>query len=132
MKNYSSPYEAIGSQGIRDLVDRFYDLMESSPNYSSLREMHSSDLSKIRTQLSDYLIGWMGGPQLYLEKHGTVCMTGPHKSFWIGPDERDQWIACMYEAMDTIEMEVQVKEMLRKPLYNLADAVRNQQVSKST
>lgn len=132
MSQYSSPFQALGAEGIRNLVDCFYDLMDSSPNYRPLRKMHASDLSGIRTLLSDYLIGWMGGPQLYLEKHGTVCMTGPHKSFWIGPSERDQWLACMYEAMDAIEMEDQVKEMLRKPLYNLADAVRNQQVSKST
>lgn len=130
MTQYSSPYKALGADGIRNLVDHFYDLMDSSPSYSALRKMHAADLSGIRTRLSDYLVGWMGGPQLYLEKHGSVCMTGPHKAFWIGPDERDQWVACMYEAMDSIVMEDQVKEMLRKPLYNLADAVRNQEVSK--
>ena len=63
------------------MVNEFYRIMDASPNYSELRAMHSADLSGISEKLGDYLVGWMGGPQIYLEKYGSVCMTGPHKAF---------------------------------------------------
>ena len=126
--NYESPYQALGEQGIRDLVNEFYRIMDSSSDYCSLRAMHAPNLMSIADKLSDYLIGWMGGPQLYLEKYGTVCMTGPHKGFYIGPKERDDWISCMNEAMESMGIEDEVRDMLRAPLYRLADTVKNQKV----
>ncbi|WP_286241216.1 group II truncated hemoglobin [Neptuniibacter halophilus] len=125
MMNYDSPYQALKESGIRDLVREFYRIMDSSPNYAELRAMHSSDLSGISENLGDYLVGWMGGPQIYLEKYGSVCMTGPHKSFSIGSKERDAWVSCMYEAMESLDLCDDVKMMLKDPIYRLADAVKN-------
>ncbi|MBR7889851.1 MULTISPECIES: group II truncated hemoglobin [Marinomonas] len=125
MGKYESPYLALGSDGIKALVDHFYDLMDNAPKYKALREMHAVDLSSVRGKLTDYLIGWMGGPQIYLEKYGSVCMTGPHESFRIGTKERDLWVACMYESMESMDVDDEVQLMLRKPLARLADAVRN-------
>ncbi|BFM09270.1 group II truncated hemoglobin [Halioxenophilus aromaticivorans] len=125
MMSYESPYQALKESGIRDLVNEFYRIMDASPNYSELRAMHSADLSGISEKLGDYLVGWMGGPQIYLEKYGSVCMTGPHKAFSIGPKERDAWVSCMYEAMDSLALSDDVKEMLKNPIYRLANAVKN-------
>ncbi|NRP46586.1 MULTISPECIES: group II truncated hemoglobin [unclassified Marinobacterium] len=125
MERYESPYIALGSQGIKTLVDQFYDLMDTSPYYAQLRKMHADDLSGIRNKLSEYLIGWMGGPQLYLQKYGSVCMTGPHAAFRIGPKETELWVECMYEAMESIGLEKEVQIMLKDPLARLADNVRN-------
>ena len=125
MMNYLSPYQALRESGIRGLVNEFYRIMDSSPKYSELRSMHSSDLNGISDKLSDYLIGWMGGPQLYLQKYGSVCMTGPHQGFNIGSKERDAWVSCMYEAMNSIGLDDEVKDMLKGPIYRLADAVKN-------
>lgn len=123
--NYDSPYQALNESGIRDLVNEFYRIMDTSPGYSELRSMHSADLSVITEKLGDYLVGWMGGPQIYLEKYGSVCMTGPHKSFYIGEKERDAWVFCMYEAMESLGLSDNVKMMLKDPIYRIADAVKN-------
>ncbi len=57
-----------------------------------MRAMHAKDLTVMKEKLADYLIGWMGGPPLYADKYGTVCMTTPHEPYHIGPAERDQWL----------------------------------------
>ena len=127
---YDSPYEALGEQGVRSLVDEFYRIMDTSQDYKEIRAMHAEDLEPIKDKLGDYLIGWMGGPQLSLQKYGSVCMTNPHTGFYIGPRERDSWISCMQEAMLSLEISNEIQTMLLGPLYRLADAVKNRQVDK--
>ncbi len=67
----------------------------------------------------------MGGPPLYAEKYGSVCMTTPHEPYHIGPDERDQWLLCMDQALQRIGASEELVEMLQVPLFRVADAVRN-------
>jgi len=120
-----SPYQMLGEQGVRDLVDAFYDVMDSSPQYAQLRAMHATDLSAVRGKLSEYLIGWMGGPPIYAKKYGSICMTTPHKPFKIGPIERDAWLACMQDALSKIDASEELRTMLSGPLFQVADMVKN-------
>lgn len=58
-----TPYEAIGGDaGVRELVDRFYDLMDFEPAYAKLRQVHGSTLDSAREKLYLFLSGWLGGP----------------------------------------------------------------------
>lgn len=125
MSAYNTPYEALGADGISDLVNTFYDLMDNDPRFADLRAMHAPDLSGIKQKLTEYLTGWMGGPPLYAEKYGTVCMTEPHEHYWIGPKARDEWLACMKLALDAVSDDEQLKKMMEVPLFRIADAVRN-------
>jgi hemoglobin len=127
MESYRTPYEALGEEGIRRLCEAFYDIMEQLPEAAGIRAMHAPDLSPMKEKLAEYLIGWMGGPPLYADKYGTVCMTTPHEPYAIGPDERDQWLLCMEQALDEIDAEPVVREMLKQPLFRIADAVRNRE-----
>jgi len=77
MDNYQTPYQILGEQGIRDLTSAFYDIMDILPEAADVRAMHAEDLGPMKEKLADYLTGWMGGPPLYADKHGTVCMTEP-------------------------------------------------------
>ncbi len=129
MTTEKTPYQLLGEQGIRDLVSAFYDIMDTLPEAADIRRMHADDLDPMKEKLSDYLIGWMGGPPLYLEKHGTVCMTEPHAPYAIGPDERDQWLLCMNKALEQVGASEEVKEMLKMPMFRVADAVRNREQS---
>jgi hemoglobin len=122
---YQTPYQALGEEGIRALTSAFYDIMTELPEVSDLRAMHAKDLSPMKEKLADYLTGWMGGPPRYADKYGTVCMTTPHEHYAIGPKLRDQWLLCMERALDTIDAEPALREMLKTPLYRIADAVRN-------
>ena len=129
MTSQQTPFQMLGEQGIRDMVSAFYDIMDSLPEAADIRKMHKADLTPMKDKLSDYLIGWMGGPPLYYEKHGTVCMTEPHEPYAIGPEERDQWLLCMDKALEQINASDEVKEMLKIPMFRVADAVRNREQS---
>ena len=129
MNTPQTPYQILGEQGIRDLVDAFYDIMDTLPEAGDIRKMHKSDLTPVKEKLGDYLIGWMGGPPLYADKHGTVCMTEPHEPYAIGPVERDQWLLCMNKALEQVNASDELKEMLKEPMFRVADALRNREQS---
>ena len=94
----SSPYEELGGEAVlRDLVDRFYDrIAADSP---VLRAMHPADDSNSRRNLFEFLSGWMGGPQLYMERKGHPRLRMRHIPFVIGPGEAEEWLRCMRGAL---------------------------------
>ncbi len=127
MSQPQTPYQILGAEGIRELAAAFYDIMEESDDVAGLRAMHAKDLGPMKQKLADYLTGWMGGPPLYAEKHGTVCMTEPHAPYAIGPEERDQWLLCMDRALERTGASEELKAMLKVPMFRIADAIRNRE-----
>jgi len=122
----SNPYQLLGGEaGVRALCAAFYDIMDRDPDIADVRRMHGSDLGPIQEKLYEYLSGWMGGPPLYQIKHGSMCMSGPHKPYAIGPQERDQWLLCMERALERVNASTEVRSMLREPLRRIASAVQN-------
>ncbi len=124
-----TPYQLLGDEGIRKLADAFYEEMDAQPQAETIRAMHAANLDMIKDKLYEYLSGWMGGPPLYSEKYGTVCLTDPHKPYPIGPDERDQWLKCMDGALERIDASEELKQMLKDPMYQVADIIRNRDTS---
>ncbi|MGI9273529.1 MAG: group II truncated hemoglobin [Endozoicomonas sp.] len=120
-----TPYEILGDEGVRQLANAFYDVMDELPEAAPIRRMHGKALGDIKTKLYQYLSGWMGGPHLYHEKYGTICMTKPHSGYKIGNDERDQWLKCMDQALERIEASEELKQMLKEPIFRVADAIKN-------
>ncbi|MFV8816395.1 group II truncated hemoglobin [Haliea sp. E17] len=125
MNQPSTPYQILGEDGIRQLTSAFYDLMDELPEVAELRALHARDLAPMKTKLAEYLIGWMGGPPLYAQKYGGVCMTEPHAPYAIGPALRDQWLFCMERALERTGASEELREMLKVPLFRIADAIRN-------
>lgn len=122
-----TPYQLLGEEGIRRLTSTFYDIMDTLPEVAALRAMHAQDLSGMKEKLAEYLIGWMGGPPLYAQRYGTVCMTTPHEHYHIGPEERDQWLLCMDKALQETGASEELVEMLKVPMFRIADAIRNKE-----
>ncbi len=87
---YTTPYEMLGDDGIKQLVNTFYDVMDELTEAEEIRAMHAENLDHVKRMLTAYLTGWMGGPPVYQAIKGTVCLTDPHEPFRIGPKERDQ------------------------------------------
>ena len=114
----------LGADGVRRLADALYDAMDALPQAQSVRAMHGSDLSQIRQKLFEYLSGWLGGPHLYQQKYGTVCLHKPHEGYAIGEAERDQWLLCMQTALENIGASDELKQMLREPMFRIADTLR--------
>lgn len=101
-----------GQEGIRVLVDCFYDIMDDLPEARRIRDMHPPDLGPIREKLSLFLCGWLGGPALYREKYGPINLTGLHSFLNIDIAERDMWLSCMKQALDKQPISDDLKEFL--------------------
>jgi len=119
-------YELLGGDaGVRRLVDRFYDLMDASPEAAQVRALHAPSLKASREKLYLYLTGWTGGPPVYVEQRGEPRLRMRHFPFSIGKRERDEWLWCMERALDEHEVPGEVREHLRTRLRILADHMRN-------
>lgn len=121
-----TPYEMLGGDAkVRELVDRFYDLMDFEPEYRELRAVHGSTLESAREKLYMFLSGWLGGPALYTDRYGHPMLRARHLPFAIGELERDQWMACMVQAMEEVEVPQELREPLAEALRKTADWMRN-------
>lgn len=113
-----------GVDGIRQLVDCFYDLMDSLPEAQGIRNMHKTDLTESRDKLARFLCGWLGGPRLFAEKYGPISIPGVHAHLEIGEQERDAWLLCMSIAADRQPYEESFKKYLLEQLFVPADRIR--------
>ncbi|MCV2351980.1 group II truncated hemoglobin [Paucibacter sp. Y2R2-4] len=119
-------FELLGGEpGIRELVDQFYDRMELEPHYALLRSLHPSTLEESRNKLHWFLCGWSGGPDLYIERFGHPRLRARHLPYSIGIAERDQWMACMIEAMQACALPEPLQQRLAESFYGTADWMRN-------
>ena len=119
-------YELLGGDaGVRRLVDRFYDLMDTAPEAATIRRLHATSLKASREKLYLFLTGWTGGPPVYVEKHGHPRLRARHLPFTISSRERDEWMWCMDRALAEQEMPQEVRAHLRERFRQLADHMRN-------
>ena len=126
MNELNSIYDLIGGEtGLRTLVDRFYDLMDTSPEAKDIRALHAKSLRQSREKLFMFLSGWSGGPALYIEKYGHPRLRQRHMPFSIGDVERDQWLWCMNKALDESGFLPPVVEHLKTRFAEVADFMRN-------
>lgn len=123
-----TPYEEIGgANGVRQLADAFYDVIEEeSP---PLRAMLPSSTKNTRRKFSMYLSGWLGGPPLYEEKWGHPRLRMRHMPFSIGTDEAEEWMRCIRKAMDRVGVDGPLRTFLEERFGPLALHMRNKQNS---
>ena len=121
-----TPFERIGGPaGVRALVDRFYDLMSELPEAQHVLRMHPEDLASSREKLRLFLTGWLGGPQLYVERYGHPRLRMRHLPFAIDDAARDAWMRCMRQALDEQVQDPLLHELLRGSFQRMADHMRN-------
>lgn len=119
-------YERIGgAEKVRALVQRFYQLMDELPETHGIRKLHPSSLRGSEEKLFEFLSGWMGGPQLYVEKHGHPMLRKRHLPFPIGNAERDQWMLCMKQALRDVVEDAKLRAELTAAFEKVADHMRN-------
>jgi hemoglobin len=123
-----TPYELLGgAESLRALVDRFYELMDSVPEYYGVRKLHPVDLRGSADKLHMFLSGWLGGPPLYVSEYGHPRLRARHLPFPIASAERDQWMACMKQAMAETAVAPELREPLLGSLFQTADWMRNRE-----
>ncbi len=120
------PFELLGGAVVvRALVDRFYDIMDLEPGFALLRGLHPASLDDSRDKLFWFLCGWLGGPPLYEDRFGHPRLRARHMPYSIGIAERDQWMACMVQAMNDEGLSAEWIERLTASFHNTADWMRN-------
>lgn len=121
-----TPFEMLGGlEGVRALVDRFYDEMEALPEAAGIRAMHPPDLSSSREKLWLFLVGRLGGPPLYVERHGHPRLRARHLPFPIATAEAEAWMRCMDRALDALVPDPELRAALRTFFADTADFMRN-------
>lgn len=121
-----SIFEALGGEGgLRRLVDAFYDRMESDSAYRVIRALHPASLGGSRDKLFWFLCGWTGGPDHFVSRFGHPRLRARHLPFAIGESERDQWLACMADAMADVGLDPALRDHLLTALQPTADWMRN-------
>jgi hemoglobin len=127
-ENKNTHYERIGGEAkVRALVQRFYQLMDELPESHGIRKMHAADLKSAEDKLFMFLSGWMGGPQLFIEKFGHPRLRQRHMPFAISESERDQWMLCMTQALQDVVEDEALRKELTAAFYKVADFMRNQE-----
>lgn len=122
-----TPYEIIGGEaGTRAIANRFYDIMASDEYAKPLYDMHPLPLDRIRQVFFEFLSGWLGGPNLFTEKHGQPMLRKRHMPFTINKDLRDQWMYCMNKTLDIEVDNPLLREGLKQSFGQLATHMINE------
>ena len=123
----TAPFALIGDEeGVRRLVEAFYNIMEQDPAFARLRAIHAADLGPMRARLADFLVQWMGGPRVYAERHpGRPCIVSAHSPFWIDGAMADDWMACMAKAFDRARTPEAVRHWVEPVLSDMCQGLRN-------
>jgi hemoglobin len=117
-----------GEAPVRELVERFYDVMdEREPALAALHQREDGKVSRTsRDRFALFLIGWLGGPQTYMERHGHPRLRMRHARVPVTSAMRDGWLRCMHLALDERAMPEDLRAFLRRRFAEVADFLRNQ------
>ena len=117
-------YERVGGQKtFNELVSQFYALVAVNP---VLRPMYpDSDLKAAAQRLEMFLVQYWGGPTTYSEQRGHPRLRMRHAPFHIATKERDEWLNCMRQAVDGLEINAD----LRTELWNYLEMAANSMVN---
>jgi len=125
-----TPYARLGGeQAVKALVERFYDAM---PRLSpELARLHRCDpdgqvCRESRDRFALFLMGWLGGPQEYMARHGHPRLRMRHAHVLVDERMRDAWLACMKVALDEAGVNGMTRLFLDQRFAEVANFLRNQ------
>ncbi len=124
-----TPYDQLGGEAVvLRLAERFYDVMERDE--PALTALHKQDepgriSRESRDRFGLFLIGWLGGPQTYMERHGHPRLRMRHGHLAIGAAHRDAWMRCMIKALDDLRVAGDIRNFVETRLAEVATFLRN-------
>lgn len=120
-----------GEQALRDLVELFYDIVEADPEAAPLMKLHlqGTGMQHTREAQFEFLSGFLGGPQIYLEKHQHANVKRMHAHLQIGTAERDAWLSCMDKALQQTGTTQELHQRLMTSFTRVADVLINTNTS---
>jgi hemoglobin len=105
------------------LIEIFYDLVFSSEKIGPLFQ---NDKEEIKEKQFQFLTQFLGGPQLYSMQHGHPKMRMRHLPHAITDEAKEEWLRCMKQAIDTLEL----SDELKITLYNCFPPVAQHMVNR--
>ena len=121
-----SAYEHLGREdGIRNLVVRFYQLMDTLPEAATIRAMHPSDLDESIHKLHIFLVERFGGPPLYSSERGHPMLRRRHMPWAVDQAAADAWMLCMRQALEEQVAEGPQRDELHAFFHHVAQHMRN-------
>ena len=119
-----TPYERMGgAETFRAIVKRFYEAVQRTPDLHAMYP--EEDLGPAEDRLRMFLEQYWGGPTTYSEQRGHPRLRMRHQPFKVTPAQRDNWLACMHEAIGSVEMDKQSRDELWTYMVTAADAMIN-------
>lgn len=124
-----NPYELLGgTPAVLALAERFYDIM--SDREPALAKLHPCTpdgrvAREPRDRFALFLVGWLGGPDDYVQRHGHPRLRMRHGRVAVDIAMRDAWMRCMTAAMDDCGVTGEVRRFLDARFAEVADFMRN-------
>ena len=116
-----TPFEVMGGDPkVRQIVERFYDLMDSDLAYADLRRLHAPDLEPMRTSLAGFLTGWLGGPRTWFEANPGRCMMTMHATVPVSAATAAQWTHAMTRSLKEAEIDPAMETLINQAFANMA------------
>ncbi|MFL9711680.1 group II truncated hemoglobin [Methylobacillus sp. Pita1] len=128
LQKKGSLYNRIGGEeGLRKLVETFYDIIEFEPQGRGLHILHlrGHGVAHSRIEQFNFLSGFLGGPQLYIEKYKHSNVREMHAHVEIDATTRDLWLVCMSVAIDRVGLPTDVKDDLMTNFTRVAFQLKN-------
>ncbi len=117
-----SLYQQIGAAKLREIVQTFYPLVKSEP---LLTDLFPENLSETMNKQEAFLTGFLGGPPLYHQTYGHPMLRGRHMKFKITTDHARAWFECFSEAVNSVDLEPNIKTELLEAVGRVAAAMVN-------
>ena len=111
-------------EGVRRIVDTFFRNMQENPAYERIWNWHPDNHEMTQDKLSLFLFAWMGGPRLFKEKYGPINIPQAHAHLNIKLEERDMWLNCMQETLESLNYPSDLVEYLMKQFFIPAERIR--------
>jgi len=124
-----TPFELVGGAAkVHALIERFYEVMFATE--PALTQLHRTAPdgrvdAGTRERFALFVIGWLGGPQQYIEQHGHPRLRMRHARVKVDAGMRDAWLRCMQQAMNDEQITGPVRNYLDGRFAEVADFMRN-------
>ncbi len=123
-----TPFELIGPEKTAQISLRFYEAMaQDEPELAKLHRLDENGhiTREMQNKFALFLVGWFGGPQLYVEQHGHPRLRMRHANVKIDKAMRDAWLRCMATALDEATLARPLREFLDERFYTMAHHLIN-------
>lgn len=123
MNPFQSVFELIGEDQIRKLTHLFYEQVKMN---EELRKLYpDEDLAPAEERLFLFLLQVFGGPTTYSEQRGHPRLRMRHLNWKIDGKMRNHWLNAMMSAMDQLNLDQNVKELMLGYFIKVANHMIN-------